>query len=128
MRVREVFKAKGEAETRAQEIHNQVENEGRAVFSIPTALRVEAVECAASLAPDGASIREACQWYEKHVLNYRDAPIVAEIVEKLIAGAVAAGSQETTTVDYALSQNTFLLSLHGQPHYQTFKPCSMLGI
>ena len=41
-RIREAYPTKAEAETRAAEIRIQVENEGRAAFTMPTAVRVEA--------------------------------------------------------------------------------------
>jgi site-specific recombinase XerD len=106
-RIRETYSTRGEAETRAAEIRVKVENEGTAAFNIPLPLRVEAVECAALLEPHGASIREACQWYEKHVLKYRNAPTVSEIVDKLIADAVAAGRREKTTDDLSYRLGNF---------------------
>src|SRR5207245_2202181 len=98
-RVRETFKTKCEAETRAAEIRTKVDNEGQAAFNIPPALRVEAVECAALLQPHKAGIREACRYYVDHVLKYRNAPTVAETVKQLIADTVAAGRREKTTKD-----------------------------
>jgi integrase len=98
-RVRETFKTKGEAETRAAEIRTKVDNEGQAAFNIPPALRVEAIECAALLQPHNASIREACRYYVDHVLKYRNAPTVSEIIKQLIADTVAAGRREKTTTD-----------------------------
>ncbi len=106
-RVRETYQTKGEAETRAAEIRLKVDNEGAAAFNIPLPLRVEAVESAELLKPYGATIREACQWYTEHVLRYRNAPTVAEIVEKLIADAVAAGRREKTTTDLRYRLGTF---------------------
>ena len=106
-RIRETFPTKEEAETRAAEIRVKVQNEGAAAFNIPLPLRVEAVECAELLKPYRASIREACQWYTEHVLKYRNAPTVAEIVKQLVADTVAAGRREKTTTDLRYRLGTF---------------------
>jgi integrase len=98
-RIREVFPTKGEAEARAAEIRLKRDNEGYAAFNIPQSLRVEAVECSDMLRPFNASIREACRYYVEHVLKYRNAPTVAEIVEQLIADTIASGRREKTTTD-----------------------------
>ena len=84
-RIREAFKTKGEAETRAAEIRLKVDNDGQAAFNIPTALRVEAVRAAAELAPHKATITEAVDFYVEHVLKYRAAPTVSKIVQRMLA-------------------------------------------
>jgi integrase len=88
-----------DAEDFAAGLRSQRQKEGQAAFSITAPLRVEAAECAELLAPHGATIREACKWYERHVLKYRNAPIINEIVDKLIADAVAAGRRDKTVAD-----------------------------
>jgi hypothetical protein len=72
---------------------------------------VEAVECTDLLKPSRATIREACQWYQKHVLKYRNAPIVPEIVDKMIADAVATGRREKTTTDLRRRLGAFTRTL-----------------
>jgi len=93
------FTVSQDAEDFASELREQRKREGAAGFAIPAALREQAIECAALLEPHGATIREACQWYEKHVLKYKASPTVSEIVEKLVADAVSAGRREKTTED-----------------------------
>ena len=88
-----------EADDFAADLRAQRQREGEAAFSIPATVRIEAVECADLLKPYGASIREACQWYAEHVLKYRNAPTVSEIVGKLIADTGAAGRRGLTTKD-----------------------------
>jgi integrase len=106
-RIRETYPTKEQAETRAAEIRVKVENEGTAAFNIPLPLRVEAVECAELLQPYNSTIREACRFYVEHVLKYRNAPTVAEIVDRLIADAVAAGRREKTTTDLRYRLGSF---------------------
>ena len=98
-RIRETFPTKGEAETRAAEIRLKRENQGSAAFNIPLPLRVEAVECAELLQPYNSTIREACRFYVDHVLKFKNAPTVAEIVAKLVADTGAAGRRGLTTKD-----------------------------
>jgi len=98
-RIRETFPTKGEAETRAQEIRTQVENEGRAAFSLAVDIRIEASRAVEKLSPHKATITEAVDHYVEHVLKYRTAPTVAEIVEKLLADAAANKRRERTIKD-----------------------------
>jgi len=104
------FPTAQKAEDFATGLRGQRQREGEAAFSVPTALRVQAVESAKMLEPYGATIREACQWYTEHVLKYRNAPTVAEIIEKLIADAVAAARREKTTTDLRYRLGAFAKS------------------
>ena len=98
-RVREVFPTKAQATARAAEIRSKVDSDGRTAFSIPATLRVEATECAALLKKYQASLREACHYYVDHVLKYRNAPTVSEIVGKLIDDATIAHRRPHTIAD-----------------------------
>jgi integrase len=104
------FPTAQKAEDFASDLRAQRQREGQAAFSIPAALRVQADESAKMLEPYGATIREACHWYTEHVLKYRNAPTVAEIVEKLIADAVAAARREKTTTDLRYRLGAFAKS------------------
>ena len=55
-RIRDTYPTKAEAETRAAEIRIRVENEGRAAFTMPAAVRAEASKAAEALAPYSATI------------------------------------------------------------------------
>jgi integrase len=98
-RIRETFPTKGEAETRAAQIRQQVENEGHAAFSLDADTRVEAVRAVEKLTPHNATITDAVDHYCEHVLKYRAAPTVTEIVEKLVADAAANRRRERTIKD-----------------------------
>jgi integrase len=104
------FPTAQKAEDFATDLRAQRQTEGEAAFSIPAALRIQAIESAKMLEPYGATIREACQWYTEHVLKYRTAPTVAEIVERLIADTRAAGRREKTTIDLRYRLGTFAKS------------------
>jgi len=98
-RIRETFPTKGEAETRAAQIRQQVENEGHAAFSLDADTRVEAVRAVEKLTPHNATITEAVDHYCEHVLKYRTSPTVTEIVKKLLADAKANHRRERTIKD-----------------------------
>jgi len=98
-RVREVFSTKKQAEAKAAKIRSKVNSEGQAAFNLPVELRVEATECAALLKKHQASLREACHYYVDHVLKYKNAPNVSEVIEKLIDDAIAARRRPHTILD-----------------------------
>jgi integrase len=106
-RIRETFPTKEEAETRAAQIRQQRDNEGAAAFALPAAARVEAVNCGEMLKPYAATITEAVTYYVEHVLAYRNAPPVSEIVKRMVAEAESAGRRETTVKDLRLRLERF---------------------
>lgn len=106
-RIREAFPTKRKAETRASQIRERVENEGRAAFSLALDIRTEAVRAVEKLSPHDATITEAVDYYVEHVLNYRSAPTVVEIVEKLLADAAANRRRERTIKDLHSRLSTF---------------------
>jgi integrase len=109
-RIRETFPTKAEAETRAAQIRTQVENEGRAAFTLPANVRAEAADAINQLKPYDASIREAVEHYVEHVLKYRTAPTVAEVVKKLLADAATNQRRERTIKDLKSRLGAFVKS------------------
>lgn len=83
-RIRETFKTRPEVEARAQEIRAMRQREGAAAFTLPMEHRVEAAKSLDKLRPYNATITEAVDYYVKHVLLFRTAPTVREIVTKLV--------------------------------------------
>ena len=106
-RIRETFETKVEAEDKANEIRTQVENEGRAAFSLPASIRTEAVRGVEKLRPHNATITEAIDFYVEHVLKYRTAPTITEIIEKLLADAASNQRRERTIKDLRHRLTTF---------------------
>ena len=98
-KVYESFKTEADAVKRAWEIANDRKSAGKAGFELPMAKRVEASKCFELLAPHRATLAEAVDYYLKHVLAYRTAPTVADIVAKMIAEAGANGRREKTVSD-----------------------------
>ena len=83
-RIREAFPTKEEAETRAAQIRQMVDNEGAAAFSLPADTRAEAAKCVEMLKPYNATISEACEHFVEKVLKFREAPAVADAVKRLL--------------------------------------------
>jgi integrase len=95
-RVRKTFPSKQEAETFAAQARMARENEGVAAFSLATETRAEAVKCLELLEPYGAGLTEAVQYYVNHVLRFREAPTVAEIIQRMVADAKSLGRRAET--------------------------------
>jgi len=106
-RIRDTYPTKAEAEDRATEIRTQVENEGRAAFTMPTAVRVEAIRAVKQLAPHKVTITEAVDFYVEHVLKYRTAPTVAEIVKRLVTEAEGNKRRDRTVKDLRMRLEQF---------------------
>lgn len=98
-RTSEVFNTKAEAETAARQIRLRVQNEGTAAFNLPDDIRSEAAKAVETLKPYDATITEAVTYYVEHVLKFRNAPPVSELVKGIVAEAESAGRRENTIKD-----------------------------
>lgn len=95
-RARKTFPTKQEADAFALKARIERQNEGTAAFALSQETKVSTAKCLAKLAPYGATLDEAVDYYVEHVLRYRNAPTVAEIVAKMETDASAAGRRENT--------------------------------
>ena len=98
-RIREAFPTKEEAETRAAQIRQMVDNEGAAAFSLPADARAEAAKCVEMLKPYNASISEACEHFVEKVLKFREAPAVADAVKRLLVEKEQKNLRPGTLID-----------------------------
>jgi integrase len=80
-RKRRNFATKVDAEAFAELSRVLKANEGTSALALPQAVRLDATKANQILAPHGISILEAARHYEKHVLAYKTAPPVKDIVE-----------------------------------------------
>jgi integrase len=87
-RKRPSFPTKQEAQTYAEQARVARANEGTAAFSLPMDIRLDAAKANQVLAPHSVTILEAAKYYQKHVLAYKTAPTVKEIVHKYIDDSV----------------------------------------
>jgi len=98
-RKREPFRTKAEAEARAAQARVIRANEGTAAFSLPARVRLDAAKAVQILAPHGVTILESARYYEKHVLAYKDAPLIKEIVERYLRDCEARNLRPRTIGD-----------------------------
>lgn len=98
-RTRQVFKTRTEADTCAEQARIKRKNEGIAAFSLSEGMRVEAARCLEDLKPHGATLTEAVKYYVKHVLAFRTAPSVAEVIIQLIEAVKSKGRRKDTIAD-----------------------------
>ena len=113
-RIRETFKTLTEAKDRAEEIRIARENEGTAALSLAPDQRAEAAKCIALLEPHGVGLRDVTEHYLKHVVVYRTAPSVEEIVDKIISEAQANGRREKTITDLQYRLGRFASAFEGR--------------
>jgi len=98
-RIFQRFSAAQTAQDFAADLRSQRQREGDAAFSVPAALRVEAVRCAAMLAPfPGATLTDATQHYVTKVLRFRQAPNVETAVARLL-DEKARGNRRARTLE-----------------------------
>jgi integrase len=86
-RARYSFRTKEEAETFAESKRVERQNEGTAALGLSQETRQDAAKAAAILLPAGVSLLQAAEYFQQHVLAYRDAPQVAEIVRRMVDDA-----------------------------------------
>jgi hypothetical protein len=55
----------------------------------------------------GVSLSEVIQYYDKHVLKYRDAPVISKIVEQMLKDAEANSRRDRTVQDLRNRLNSF---------------------
>ena len=87
------------SETHAAQVRTKIANEGKAAFSLPEPVRVAASEAITKLEPYGVTIADAVNYYVDHVLKYRNAPCVSDIVKRLVAEAESNKRRAQTVKD-----------------------------
>ena len=109
-RERKTFPTKQDAEVFAAQARATKANEGTAAFALSADSRVASAKCLEKFAPYSATLVEAVDCYVDHVLEFRAAPSVAEIVKQLLKDAEVAGRRERTIDDLKARLNQFGLT------------------
>ena len=86
-RNRHSFQTKEEADTFADQKRVERLNEGTSALSLPQEVRQDAAKASLILAPHGVTLLEAATHYVKHVLAFKTAPLLGDIVKQIIADA-----------------------------------------
>lgn len=93
------FGTKAEAETFAEQSRIAKANEGMAAFTLAQDIRLDALKANQMLAPHGVTILEAAKYFEKHVLAYKTAPPIKEVVARYIADSKSKNLRPRTITD-----------------------------
>ena len=106
-RKRVTFPTKEQAVAYAEQARIGRTNEGTLAFSLPVDIRLDAAKANQLLAPHSVTILEAARYYEKHVLAYKTAPAIKEIVDRYIADCEGRNLRPRTIGDLRHRLKTF---------------------
>ncbi len=98
-RERHSFKTKGDADIFAQLKRTERGNLGAKAVMLPTRTRQGAIEAEKILSGHDVTLVEAAQYYYDHVIAYRTAPVVSDIVDKMVTDAEKNNRRERTVED-----------------------------
>jgi integrase len=101
------FATKAEAQGFADQSRVARTNEGMEAFTLSQDIRLDAAKAHKILAPYRVTILEAAKYYQNHVLAYKTAPTVKEIVERYIADCKHRNLRPRTITDLEQRLNTF---------------------
>lgn len=86
-RERHSFKTREDANTFAELKRAEKKNEGTAALALSHGTRLEALKAEKILKPYNATLSEAANYYVKHVLAYRNSPLIPDVVRQLLKDA-----------------------------------------
>jgi len=98
-RERHSFKTKDEALTYAQLKRTEKGNLGATAVMLPASTRQDAIAAEKLIKEYGVTLTEAAQYYLDHVIAYRNAPMIGDIVDKMVASAEQNNRRERTVAD-----------------------------
>jgi len=101
------FKTKGEADSVAEQKRTEKLNQGTAALSLPYEIKVAAAKAHSLLAPHDVTLIEAAEYYLDHVIAYRNAPKIKELVERMVTEAEKNDRRDRTVLDLKNRLNTF---------------------
>jgi len=107
------FATRAEAEAYAELSRIKRGNEGQAAFTLPQDVALDASKAHVILKPHDVSILEAAKYYEKHVLAYKKAPIVKDLVERYLADSINRGLRPRSIGDLRHRLNSFAIDFGG---------------
>jgi hypothetical protein len=106
-RERHSFKTKGEADTFAEAKRTERLNEGTAALGLSQDARQDAAKALEILTPHGITLLQSAEYYSRHVLAYRNAPLVPKIVTRLVADAEKNDRRDRTVEELRSRLTTF---------------------
>lgn len=106
-RARYSFTSKVEADAFAEAKRIERQNEGTAALALPLEVRQDAAKAYALLAPSGVSLVQAAEYYRQHVLAFREAPLIEEIVKRLLEDAKRNDRRDRTVAELKFRLEAF---------------------
>lgn len=101
------FPTLAQAQTRAEQARTKRDNEGNAAFMLPMDIRLDANKANDVLAPHGVTIFEAAEYYSEHVLAYKNAPLIKDLVNLYVAEGKQVNNRDRTIGDKRSRLNAF---------------------
>ena len=106
-RERYSFKTKAEADPFAELKKTERQNQGTAALALPQAVKLDAAKASEILTPHSVSLQEAARYYVRHVIAYRNAPLINKIVEQMLADAEKNDRRDRTVSELKSRLNSF---------------------
>lgn len=106
-RERHSFKTKEDADSFAALKRTERLNEGTAALGLSQSARMDASKALEILAPHDVTLLQSAEYYAKHVLAYRNAPLIPEVVARLIADAEKNDRRDRTVEELRSRLTTF---------------------
>jgi integrase len=106
-RERHSFKTKEEADTFAEARRAERLNEGASALALSQVDRQDAAKALETLRPHNVTLTQSAEYYFKHVLAYRNAPLVPEIVVRLITDTEKNDRRDRTVEELRSRLNIF---------------------
>ena len=83
------------------------QNQGTAALALPQAVKVDAAKASEILTPHNVSLQEAARYYVRHVIAYRNAPLINKIVKQMLADAEKNDRRDRTVSELKSRLNSF---------------------
>jgi integrase len=115
---RPVFDTRQEADTLAEQSRLMRANEGIAFFGLPQSAKIDAVKAYETLSPHNITILESAKYYEKHVLSYKNAPLVKDMVARYIEDSTNRNLRPRAIEDITNRLNMFALDFGDNKLYE----------
>jgi integrase len=104
------FQTKAQAETKADQLRTLRRNEGASALSLSAADRIDAEAALSLLAPHHRSLREAAEFFVKHLGIVQSVKTVSELVGELVANKMRDGASARYVRDLRSRLNIFAAS------------------
>lgn len=119
---RRTFPTKTEAETFAHLQRVKRQNEGDSAFALPAADRIDAETALGILKPHGRTLREAAEFFLKHIHVVTREMTVEELVAELLASKAKDGASVRYLKDLRTRLQIFARALSGQKVAEISRP------